>query len=116
MSKIAEPKKFSEVWCPHGRVSIQNPQDGNISVVSCGAFNTVLYTPQLRSSGGDGEKFMVTTCLGPQCAYYRKKWRKWGRCALAHETTDYGVIAAILAGSFVVAGVLLYVKILGVMI
>lgn len=77
---------YRQKWCPLGRISIQHPNgNGGITVVPAGAFNTCV----LAQGGMEkpGERFMASTCIGPQCPLYRKSilpWR-WGRCLFANE-------------------------------
>lgn len=78
---------YQNKWCPMGRLSLQHSNNrGDIQVVPGGAFNSVLYSSSLNSNDG-GKPYLAFTCIGEQCAMYRKPlmpW-SWGRCALAHD-------------------------------
>lgn len=106
---MREERDYQKMWCPLGRVSIQNPGVDTVNVVPCGAFNTVLYSPKLGASGGEGQKYLVTTCLGPQCVYYRRKWRKWGRCALSNDCNVTGIFAAGIVSAVALAGIVVFI-------
>ena len=92
-------RDYRKMWCPLGRVSIQNPGENSVDVVPCGAFNTVMYTPRLS----------VTTCVGPQCVYYRRKWFKWGRCALSNDCNVAGIFAAGIVSAVALAGIVAFI-------
>jgi len=67
-------------WCPMGRVSVQQIENGRVTAMQAGAFNLTLY-------GGDGGRkiYFSSTCIKSRCPYYRRGWNPWGwgRCALA---------------------------------
>ncbi len=70
-----------------GRLSLQHSNNrGDIQVVPGGAFNSVLYSSSLNSNDG-GKPYLAFTCIGEQCAMYRKPLMPWSweRCALAHD-------------------------------
>lgn len=79
-------ESYAQKWCPLGRISIQRPNgNGGITVVPAGAFNTCILAQAGQEKPGD--RFMASTCIGPQCPLYRKSllpW-KWGKCLFAHE-------------------------------
>lgn len=71
-----------QLWCPMGRISIQQVENGRLAAVQSGAFNQVL---PVSGTGAGARVYLSSTCVGSKCPYYRRGFNPWGwgRCALA---------------------------------
>lgn len=79
-----------DVWCPHGRISIQNISGGHVEAIPTGGFNMCVV---------DNVVYRSARCAGKECVHYRRGLNpfSWGKCKLDREPLGiWIVIAAII--------------------
>lgn len=76
-----------DMWCPLGRISIQNIEGGKVDAVKAGAFNRVVI---------EKHTYLSSLCIGNKCPLYRRGLNpfSWGRCLAAKQRLGWWIIAA----------------------
>ena len=80
-------KKFSDMWCPFGRINIQRIDKG-MAEVTPAAFNAVI-------TGNDGKLYLSARCQGDACPFYKKPFLGkigWGGCRFCKNSVGWGVL------------------------
>lgn len=104
-------KTFADMWCPLGRISVQQIEAGGVRAVATGGFNQVALAQEYNGQVQGQSPWLASKCAGPMCALYRRGWSPlfgWGRCSMARPSVWGNVwAAAILAAALVLAACIL---------
>lgn len=93
--KVKTP--LNKKWCPHGRLSMQNWEDGVFKQAIAGTYNMSVTFDRLRGMNGSIIQ-PVTPCQGKFCAHYKRDMFRREYCGLEpSDNLGAWVFAALIA-------------------
>lgn len=104
--------KTDKLWCPLGRISIQNWEGGKFREAVPGSHNLVVIVDRLNGAVGK-DIHPASPCQKELCALYKKGFSGHGHCGLESSTTGTWIFAALIAMETIAISATWFLKNLG---
>ena len=96
----------NQMWCPAGRLALQDFEGVTPKMLPAGAFNRTIV---VGKNGARDIEYLSSTCRGEACPLYRpgiRPWH-WGSCGLAIQS-DAPVFSLALVLSTAIVAITVY--------
>ena len=89
-------KQEKQLWCPYGRISIQNWEGGKFRDAVPGFYNLIVIVDRMNGTVGKSIH-PAAPCQREMCALYKKGVIGRERCGLEQSPTGPWIFAALIA-------------------